>query len=317
MPNFTDKATPENANNASIRPAARVVAGHPSADGAGVKIHRVAGFQSREFSPFLMIDEIRSEDPDDYIAGFPPHPHRGIETLTYMLSGEFEHQDHLGNRGAIAQGGAQWMRAGRGIIHSEMPSQPKDGSEGGMHGFQLWINMAAKDKMSKPGWRDIQPGEVREVPLDDNGSLARLIAGEWQLRGEPQCGPLLDAAAESAVADVRIAPGAEVSLGIPAEHSALVYIYRGALETARGTVTRGNLVLYGAGESLQLRAPAGAPQADVDSTPGSGLLSGSGLLVLHGRPLNEPVVHYGPFVMNTREQIEQTLRDYNNGTLTD
>jgi len=301
MSNFTEKATSNGATSASIRPAARVVAGHPSADGAGVKIHRVAGFQSKDFSPFLMIDEIRSENPDDYIAGFPPHPHRGIETLTYMLSGEFEHQDHLGNRGAIAQGGAQWMRAGRGIIHSEMPSQ----GEGGMHGFQLWINMAAKDKMSKPDWRDIQPGQVRELSLDDNGSLIRLIAGEWQVGGEPQCAPLLEAAAEAAVADVRLAAGAETTLTLPAEHTALVYIYRGALQTERGTVNRGNLVLFGTGESLQLRAPAGDPG------------EGTGLLVLHGRPLNEPVVHYGPFVMNTREEIEQTLRDYNNGTLTD
>ncbi|WP_428819604.1 pirin family protein [Microbulbifer sp. MCCC 1A16149] len=292
--------THNKASGASVRPAARVVAGHPSADGAGVKIHRVAGFQSQEFSPFLMIDEIRSENPDDYIAGFPPHPHRGIETLTYMLSGEFEHQDHLGNRGAIAQGGAQWMRAGRGIIHSEMPSQ----GEGGMHGFQLWINMAAKDKMNKPGWRDIQPDQVRELSLDERGSLARLIAGQWQVNGEPQCGPLQETAAEAAVADVRLAAGADVSLSLPAEHSVLVYIYRGSLATERGTVQRGNLVLFGAGESLQLRAPEDAAE-------------GTGLLVLHGRPLNEPVVHYGPFVMNTREQIEQTLRDYNNGTLTD
>ncbi|WP_078083715.1 pirin family protein [Microbulbifer mangrovi] len=297
MQEFThDKAT-----SASVRPAVRVVAGHPSADGAGVKIHRVAGFQSQDFSPFLMIDEIRSENPDDYIAGFPPHPHRGIETLTYMLSGEFEHQDHLGNRGAIAQGGAQWMRAGRGIIHSEMPSQSKDG----MHGFQLWINMAAKDKMNKPGWRDIQPEQVRELPLDERGSLARLIAGQWQVNGEPECGPLQETAAQAAVADVRLAAGADVSLSLPAEHSVLVYIYRGALATERGAVQRGNLVLFGAGESLQLRAP--------EDTAGEG----AGLLVLHGQPLNEPVVHYGPFVMNTREQIEQTLRDYNNGTLTE
>ncbi|WP_226703367.1 pirin family protein [Microbulbifer elongatus] len=295
------KVTSDSATNASIRPAARVVAGHPSADGAGVKIHRVAGFQSQDFSPFLMIDEIRSENPDDYIAGFPPHPHRGIETLTYMLSGEFEHQDHLGNRGAINEGGAQWMRAGRGIIHSEMPSQ----GEGGMHGFQLWINMAAKDKMNKPDWRDIQPEQVREVSLDDRGSLIRLIAGQWQVAGEPQSAPLLDAAAAASVADLRLAPGAETTLELPPEHTALVYIYRGALQTERGIVNRGNLVLFGTGQSLQLRAPEGEPG---EST---------GLLILHGQPLNEPVVHYGPFVMNTREQIEQTLRDYNNGTLTD
>ena len=301
------KFTQNDVTGAGVRPAARVVPGHPSADGAGVKIHRVAGFQSQEFSPFLMIDEIRSENPDDYIAGFPPHPHRGIETLTYMLSGEFEHQDHLGNRGAIAEGGAQWMRAGRGIIHSEMPSQ----GDVGMHGFQLWINMAAKDKMSKPGWRDIQPDEVRELALDDRGSLMRMIAGEWQVGGEPHCAPLLDAAAEASVADVRLAPGAEVILPLPAEHSVLVYVYRGALDTGRGVVNRGNLVLFGNGESLQLRAPQGTPEES------AGKQQDTGLLVLHGLPLNEPVVHYGPFVMNTREQIEQTLRDYNNGTLTD
>ena len=297
MPNVTSTS----ANSVSIRPAARVVAGHPSADGAGVKIHRVAGFQSKEFSPFLMVDEIRSENPDDYIAGFPPHPHRGIETLTYMLSGEFEHQDHLGNRGAINQGGAQWMRAGRGIIHSEMPSQPKDGGDAGMHGFQLWINMAAKDKMSNPDWRDIQPEQVREITLDDNGSLIRLIAGQWHIAGNPESGPLLDASAQASVADLRLAPGAEVTLPIPKTHSVLAYIYRGALDSGRGVVQRGNLVLFGDGESIQLRAPE----------------EGTGILLLHGTPLGEPIAHYGPFVMNTREQIEQAVRDYNNGTLTD
>lgn len=305
MSNFTQKITPGSADSAAVRPAVRVVAGHPSADGAGVKIHRVAGFQSQDFSPFLMIDEIRSENPDDYIAGFPPHPHRGIETLTYMLSGEFEHQDHLGNRGAIAQGGAQWMRAGRGIIHSEMPSQSKDADAGGMHGFQLWINMAAKDKMNKPGWRDIQPEQMREVVLDKRGSLIRLIAGEWQVNGESERAPLLEAAADAAVADLHLAPGADVNLPLPAEHSVMVYVYQGALDTGRGVVSRGNLVLFGAGESLQLRAPEDAPDAS------------TGMLILHGKPLNEPVVHYGPFVMNTREEIEQAVRDYNNGTLTD
>ncbi|WGL15402.1 pirin family protein [Microbulbifer bruguierae] len=305
MDNFThkgtEKVTQSSNSSTGIRPAVRVIAGHPSADGAGVKIHRVAGFQSADFSPFLMVDEIRSENPDDYIAGFPPHPHRGIETLTYMLNGEFEHRDHLGNRGAIAQGGAQWMRAGRGIIHSEMPSQSRDAT--GMHGFQLWINMAAKDKMSKPGWRDIQPEQVREVALDDHGSLIRMIAGQWQVHGNPESAPLLDAAAEASVADVRLVAGAEVNLPLPADHSVLVYIYRGALDTGRGAVSRGNLVLFGGGESLKLRAPEDAPE------------QGTGMLVLHGKPLNEPVVHYGPFVMNTREQIEQAVRDYNNGTL--
>ncbi|MFD1216815.1 MULTISPECIES: pirin family protein [Microbulbifer] len=295
------KFTSNRSSDVGVRSVKRVVAGHPSADGAGVKIHRVAGFQSPDFSPFLMIDEIRSENPDDYIAGFPPHPHRGIETLTLMLSGEFEHKDHLGNRGAIRQGGAQWMRAGRGIIHSEMPSQ----GEGGMHGFQLWINMAAKDKMNKPQWRDIQPEEVRELALDDAGSRARLIAGEWQIGGEPVSAPLLDAASRASVADIRIAPGAKVDLALPVEHTVLAYIYAGALDTEYGAIKGGNVVLYEKGESLQLRASDTAPE------------QGAGLLLLHGLPLNEPVVHYGPFVMNTRDQIEQAVRDYNNGTLTD
>jgi redox-sensitive bicupin YhaK (pirin superfamily) len=277
------------------RPLVRAVASQASADGAGVKIQRVAGFQSPDFSPFLMLDEIRSENADDYIAGFPPHPHRGIETLTYMLNGEFEHQDHLGNRGAVATGGAQWMRAGRGIIHSEMPAQ----GEGGMHGFQLWINMAAANKMDAPTWRDIQGGDIPEVSLDDSGSLARLIAGSWQVGKETCSAPLTETAAESSVADLRLQADAEVTLPLPAEHSVLVFIYRGGLVSERGPIGRGNMLLYGGGESLQLRADG----------------EGAGLLCLHGMPLNEPVVHYGPFVMNSREQIEQTLRDYNNGTL--
>lgn len=281
------------------RPALRAIASQASADGAGVKIQRIAGFQSPELSPFLMLDEIHSENPDDYIGGFPPHPHRGIETLTYMLCGAFEHQDHLGNRGAIEQGGAQWMRAGRGIIHSEMPLQPRDGSERGMHGFQLWINMAAKDKMSKAQWRDIQADEVVELALDDQGSQARLIAGQWTVDGKVIPAPLSDAAAEAAVADITLAPGAEITLPLPAEHTALVYIHRGGLQTERGAVGRGNLVVFGDGRSLQLRAGA----------------EGVGVLCLHGRPLQEPVVHYGPFVMNSHEEIERALRDYQNGTL--
>ncbi|WP_250461640.1 pirin family protein [Microbulbifer litoralis] len=283
------------------RPMVRGVASTASADGAGVKIQRVAGFQSPDFSPFLMLDEIRSENADDYIAGFPPHPHRGIETLTYMLNGEFEHRDHLGNRGAVSSGGAQWMRAGRGIVHSEMPAQAEDGRGGGMHGFQLWINMAAADKMSDPTWRDIQAAEMPELALDDRGSLVRLIAGRWQFDGAERSAPLTEAAADAAVADIRLAENAELELPLPADHTALVFVYRGALETERGTINRGNLLRYGDGEFLQLRAGD----------------DGAGLLCLHGAPLGEPVVHYGPFVMNSREEIEQALRDYQAGTLTD
>jgi len=288
------------------RPLVRGVASQASADGAGVRIQRVAGFDSPDFSPFLMLDEIRSENADDYIAGFPPHPHRGIETLTYMLNGEFEHRDHLGNHGAVSTGGAQWMRAGRGIIHSEMPTQPEDAAGGGMHGFQLWINMAAANKMDRATWRDIQAAEIPEVVLDREGSLIRLIAGKWTLGGEEKCAPLTEAAAEASVADLRLARGAEVNLPLPAEHCALVFVYRGALVTERGTIQRGNMLLYGAGESLQLRAAHDEKEGE-----------GAGLLCLHGRPLREPVAHYGPFVMNSREEIEQALRDYNNGTLTD
>lgn len=283
------------------RPMVRGLASQASADGAGVRIQRVAGFQSPDFSPFLMLDEIRSENADDYIAGFPPHPHRGIETLTYMLNGEFEHRDHLGNRGAVSSGGAQWMRAGRGIVHSEMPAQAEDGQGGGMHGFQLWINMAAADKMGDPTWRDIQAREMPELALDNAGSLIRLIAGQWHIGGEDRQGPLTEAAAEAAVGDIRLAADAEVTLPIPADHSVLVFVYGGALETERGTIKRGNMLLYGDGETLQLRAHN----------------EGAGLLCLHGRPLREPIAHYGPFVMNSREEIEQALRDYNNGTLTD
>ena len=282
---------------AGARPLVRGVASQASADGAGVKIQRVAGFQSPDFSPFLMLDEIRSEKADDYIAGFPPHPHRGIETLTYMLNGEFEHRDHLGNRGAVSSGGAQWMRAGRGIIHSEMPAQ----AEGGMHGFQLWINMPAANKMDKPTWRDIQGEEVPVLKLDDSGSSARLIAGHWTIGDEQYSAPLTDASAEAAVADIRLAAAAETRLPVPEQHCVLVFIYRGYLETERGAIARGNMLLYGEGRALQLRAGE----------------DGAGVLVLHGLPLREPVVHYGPFVMNTREEIEQALRDYNDGTLTD
>ncbi|MEX2962492.1 pirin family protein [Microbulbifer sp. TYP-18] len=277
-----------------VRPLVHSLASRASADGAGVKIQRVDGFQDPAFSPFLMLDEIRSEQADDYIAGFPPHPHRGIETLTYLLKGEFEHRDHLGNRGKVSAGGAQWMRAGRGIIHSEMPSV----AEGGMHGFQLWINMAAAHKMDSPKWRDIQAEEIPQLPLDQQGSLARLIAGHWTIGGRAHSGALQESAA---VADFRLSPGATIRLPLPSAHNAMVFVYQGALETGLGTVKGSNMLLYGEGQALQLRAGD----------------KGAGLLVLHGRPLREPVVHYGPFVMNSREEIEQALRDYHDGTLTD
>ncbi|MCX2801759.1 pirin family protein [Microbulbifer thermotolerans] len=267
-----------------------------SADGAGVNIQRVTGFDSPEFSPFLMLDEIRSDNADDYMAGFPPHPHRGIETLTYMLNGAFEHRDHLGNRGAVSAGGAQWMRAGRGIVHSEMPVQ----GDGGMHGFQLWINMPAADKMRPPEWRDIQSAEIPELALDSAGSLIRLIAGRWTFGDGEVAAPLTDASSEAAAADIRLRGDSEVELPLPMEHSALVYVYRGGLITGLGPIVRGTMLLYGPGESLQLHSNS----------------EGAGLLCLHGRPLREPVYHYGPFVMNSREEIEQALRDYNNGTLT-
>jgi quercetin 2,3-dioxygenase len=268
--------------------------GQPASDGAGVKIKRIVGRGQHDLDPFLMLDEIRSAQREEFVAGFPAHPHRGIETLTVMLEGGFEHQDHMGHRAAIRAGGAQWMSAGRGVIHSEMPLP----GEGRIHGFQLWINLPAVDKLREPEYAQAEAEELPELPLE-NGRL-RVIAG----RHGDAVSPISRTACEAAVLELRLSAGGIFRWAPPAGHRALVRPFEGrvALGAAAGPETRL--------ESGQLAVLEGDGEVVITAADG-----GAGLLLLSGQPLGEPIVQYGPFVMNTVDEIRQAIRDYQSGAL--
>jgi len=268
-----------------------VIRSTPTSDGDGVKIRRLGLFNQRLADPFLMLDELVSDDEKDYMGGFPPHPHRGMETLTYLRKGALHHKDHLGNRGEIRSGGAQWMSAGKGIIHSEMPEL--DG--GGLHGFQLWINLPAKEKMSAPKYRDVPSTEIPVIACA-NGTEVRVIAGHWNIQGSQIDGPLDSLAADARYLDITLPAGESLILPIEAELRPIVYVYEGELESGQ-TVQPKSLLIYSIeGDELTLAAK-----------------TDSKLLLLCGKPILEPVAHYGPFVMNTAEEIEQAIQDYNSG----
>lgn len=282
------------------RKLARTIESIETSDGAGVRLRRSLGaVRGLSMDPFLLLDEFSSNDPDDYIAGFPEHPHRGFETVTYMLDGHMRHEDHLGNRGDLGPGGVQWMTAGRGIIHSEMPQQ----KNGRMRGFQLWINLPAVEKMKPAGYRDIPAGQVARIDIE--GGSVRVVAGSVEIDGRDVQGPInhqRDMATDPIYLDVALEPDASVRIPLPPGHTVCVYVFEGALAVGEsGTrLETHSAGLLSDGSSILLSAPA----------------VGSRALVLAGRPLNEPVVQYGPFVMNTREQIEQAMRDYRDGRLT-
>jgi quercetin 2,3-dioxygenase len=268
-----------------------IVRAVPASDGAGVKLRRSLGqSQGARLDPFLMLDEFSSDNAEDYIAGFPAHPHRGFETVTYILDGHMLHQDHLGHRGDLKSGGVQWMTAGRGIIHSEMPQQ----DHGRMRGFQLWINLPAREKMKPAAYRDLQPGDIPEVALSEGGRV-RVIAGQFG----GVAGPIAGQTTEPAYLDVQLPAWAQFSHAIAEGHNAFVYSYEGSLQIGNETVESQSAGLLS--QTGVLRAQAG-PQ-------------GARFLLLSGKPLNEPIVQYGPFVMNTREEIEQAVRDYQSGRL--
>lgn len=268
-----------------------VIRSTPTSDGDGVKIRRLALFNQRLADPFLMLDELVSDDEKDYMGGFPPHPHRGMETLTYLRKGALHHKDHLGNRGEIRSGGAQWMSAGKGIIHSEMPEL--DG--GGLHGFQLWINLPAKEKMSNPKYRDVPASEIPVVQLE-GGIEISVIAGAWNIENKQIEGPLDSLAAGARYLDITLPAGQSVTLPIEGELRPVVYVYEGELDTGQ-TINPKSLLIYSMeGTELTLTASGDTK-----------------LLLLCGKPILEPVAHYGPFVMNTSEEIEQAIQDYNSG----
>jgi len=268
-----------------------------ASDGAGVKLRRSLGSgPNLRFDPFLMLDEFFSDDPNDYLAGFPSHPHRGFETVTYMLAGNMLHEDSFGHRGEIGPGGVQWMTAGRGIIHSEMPQQ----TEGRMRGFQLWINLPAREKMKPAAYREIPPREIPTAALAGGGE-ARVIAGTLQQGDVSVSGPIGGLSTEPLYFDLRLPAGVAATIPIPATHNAFMYVYEG--EAVVGENAR----------PLPFRSAGLLTNGDAVRVTAGG--RGAGLLLLGGRPIGEPVVQYGPFVMNTPREIEQAIIDYQRGTL--
>lgn len=279
----------------------QIIAAIPVSDGAGVRLKRSLGQSSAtRLDPFLMLDEFVSDQADDYIAGFPAHPHRGFETVTYMLAGHMLHEDHMGNKGHLRDGDVQWMTAGRGIIHSETPQQ----EAGLMHGFQLWINLPAAEKGRDAAYRDIAAAQIPRHTLDDGIEL-RHIAGTVTLveEGTPLRGFIngrdgQQLTTDPVYLDLRFSRAASLQLALPPEHNAFVYVYGGDVHVGDRQITAGQLGVLSTGDLLSLEAKERAS-----------------LLVLAGKPIGEPVVQYGPFVMNTSAEIEQALRDYRDGRL--
>jgi hypothetical protein len=281
----------------SARRLQAVIPSVAASDGAGVKLRRSLGAgPNQRFDPFLMLDEFFSDDPNDYLAGFPSHPHRGFETVTYMLDGLMRHEDSHGNRGDIGPGDVQWMTAGRGVIHSEMPQQ----ANGRMRGFQLWINLPAKEKMKPAAYREIPSRTIPTVSLEGGGEV-RVIAGTLAEAGRAVTGPIAGLSTEPVYLDVRLPAGADLTLPVPPKHNAFMYVYEG------------DAVVGDDGRPLPFRA-AGllTPGDEVRLRAGE---QGVRLLLLAGRPIGEPVVQYGPFVMTTPREIEQAIIDYQRGVL--
>jgi quercetin 2,3-dioxygenase len=296
----------------SIRPIKRITQSKPTLEGAGVKLRRAFGFgETAETDPFLLLDDFRNERPQDYLAGFPWHPHRGIETITYVLSGTVEHGDSLGNRGVLGSGDVQWMTAGRGIMHQEMP---QGDNQGRMHGFQLWANLPSSLKMTAPRYQDIKRVEIPEV-VDDDGTRVRVVCGEfWGKRG-----PVEGVAADPQYLDVFVPPGKRKTLKVETERHAFAYVFEGsgsfrAASQPQGVLTEhqldGNdivvretvgdrsLVLFDKGDEVTVQAGE----------------QGTRFLLVSGKPIQEPVAWYGPIVMNTQAELSQAVAELRAGT---
>jgi len=283
-------------NQPQLRHLTREITGMATSDGAGVKLLRSLGSGPHaRLDPFLMLDEFSSVNPGDYIAGFPAHPHRGFETVTYLLDGKMRHEDHMGNVGHIQSGGVQWMTAGRGVIHSEMPEQVA----GRMRGFQLWINLPANEKMKPALYRDIQPEQIPSVALGDGGAV-KVIAGEFDFEGKSVRGPIHGLSTEPLYLDIQLAPHSKVNLKVAPKHHAFVYVYEGQVQIGDRIVNNHSAGVLSEGDTILCQS----------------LAQETRFLLLAGKPIGEPVVQYGPFVMNTRAEIEQAVSDFQNGILT-
>lgn len=272
------------------RQLAQIITGHQTSDGAGVKLKRVFSTQ-QGFDPFLLFDEFGSDEATDYIGGFPDHPHRGFETVTYMLKGAMLHRDHLGNEGHLRAGDVQWMTAAHGIIHSEMPEQ----ENGLLRGFQLWINLPANEKMKPPHYQDIAAANIPQLELKNGGTI-KVIAGEYgSIKGAVQ-----GVSTQPLYLDVSLNPQQSLTVSITEQHTVLVYVYQGELTVDSKILSAGQLGQLINGDVMQVITQQQSAQ----------------FLVLAALPLHEPVVQSGPFVMNSVEEIEQAFRDYRNGVLT-
>ena len=275
-----------------VRAVTQTLRGMPASDGAGVKLTRVIG-QPRlpDLDPFLLLDEFGTDKAEDYIAGFPEHPHRGFETVTYMLDGRMRHKDNHGHEGVLEPGAVQWMTAGRGIVHSEMPEQ----REGRMRGFQLWMNLPAKDKMTVPNYQEF--GGDRLPVVERTGVSVKVIAGTL----DGATGPVKQPATDPTYVDIRLDAGVDFALPVPAGHSAFIYVYEGSVSVGvdrdAAKIDSQELAVLGDGEEVRLQGRAPRSRA----------------ILVAGRPLREPVARYGPFVMNTREEIMQAFADYQSG----
>jgi len=295
----------------SLRPVKEIFQTKPTIEGAGVKLQRAFGFgKTKEFDPFLLFDDFRNERPEDYVAGFPWHPHRGIETITYVLAGSVEHGDSLGNKGKMTAGDVQWMTAGSGILHQEMP---KGDDSGRMHGFQLWANLPSSLKMTDPRYQDIPSRAIPEVTEDD-GTTARVICGEfWGRRG-----PVEGVAADPAYVDISVPPGKRKRIQIDVTRNAFAYVFAGAGTFRDASEPRAVLTEHTA-------APEAAPTYDARNHSlvlfdrGDEIVVQAGpegirFLLVSGKPLEEPVAWYGPIVMNTQGQLKQAMIELQEGT---
>ncbi|MEX0962903.1 MAG: pirin family protein [Pseudohongiellaceae bacterium] len=278
-----------------IRELEEVLVAQSASDGDGVQLKRVFGGNDlARFDPFLMLDEFGSEKAADYIGGFPPHPHRGFETVTYMLAGQMEHRDHMGNVGRLGPGDVQWMKAGSGVIHSEMPKQ----EEGKMHGFQLWVNLPADEKMTPATYNEVAADSIPHYQLD--GVAIKSIAGDLRVNQTPVRGAVTGLSTDPAYLDISFSAARELTVDVPEDYTALVYVYSGTAEIGDSDyqLTEGKMARLSRSGRLVLNAQ-----------------SGSRLLLISGKPIGEPIAHRGPFVMNTMDEIHQAIRDYSEGRL--
>ena len=296
----------------SLRPVHSVTQAQPHIEGAGVKLHRAFGFgETTAFDPFLLFDDFRNDRPEDYLASFPWHPHRGIETITYVLSGTVDHGDSLGNRGTLGAGDVQWMTAGSGILHQEMP---KGDAAGRMHGFQLWANLPSSHKMTAPRYQDIKAAEIPEI-VDDDGTVVRVVTGDfWGKKG-----PVEGVAADPRYLDISVPPGRRKVLPVETTRHAFAYVFAGSGSFRDASQPFGVLVEKGLGDEEMFIRDQTGDRSLVLFDSGDEVVVQAGeqgirFLLISGRPLEEPVAWYGPIVMNTQAELRQAIRELNDGS---